>query len=168
MRRDVRISIGGSVSTRMKSQITYRQDKGISAGAIRALFKRNEWYDWFTLKDVEWYLSHSLFVASAWHGRRAVGLAVLTGDGRIGIELDTLLVDESYRRRSIAKALVAIVVEEAKRREPYYFKVEVYEEQTEELYAGFGFQRNEGTWLLEYKGLADRLGQKVRRIRRTH
>jgi len=149
----------------MKSTVTYLQDKDVSARAIRALFKRNHWLDWFSLKDVEWYLDHCLFVASAWQGRRAVGLPTLTGDGRITIELDTLLVDKSYRHKGIGKLLVAMIVEDAKRRVPYHFKVEVYRDQTEQLYVALGFQRNEGTWLLEHKETAERLCRKVKRLR---
>lgn len=67
-------------------------------------FTIKSWY--FTVKDVEWYLANALFVASAWHRRRAVGLAALCGDGRIAIELDTLIVDGKYRGNGVGTALL--------------------------------------------------------------
>ena len=80
-------------------KITYRTSKQVSASAILSLFRRNEWREWFTLRDTEDLLRHALFAASAWHGRRAVGIATLFGDGRFYVHLDTLLVDEPYRRQ---------------------------------------------------------------------
>ena len=49
-------------------KITYRTSKDLSAGAILSLFRRNEWREWFTLRDTEDLLHYALYVASAWHG----------------------------------------------------------------------------------------------------
>ena len=152
----------------MRKNIRFRTVKNVSASAVRALFRRNQWYDWFSVKDVEWYLRHALFIASAWHGRQAVGLAVLTGDGRISIELDTLIVDKNLRGKGIGKTLIEMVVAKAEHLGPYYFKVEVFEKRTENLYAKLGFQPNKGTWLLGHKGTADALRYKVKRLREMH
>ena len=97
----------------MDETITYRTDKRIAAGAVGALFKRNEWCHWFTDEDIRWYLHHALSVVSAWRGRRAVGIAVVTGDGRIVMELSTLVVDHEYRGAGIGTALMSMVLEEA-------------------------------------------------------
>ena len=149
----------------MKPGITYRSRNHMPVGVVRALFRHSRRYDGFSAKDTQWYLRHALFVASAWHGRRAVGLAVLGGDGRIGIELDTLIVDEPYRGGGIGKALLEQVVAKAEALKPQFFKVEVYQKRTEKRYARFGFRRNEGTWLLEHIPLGERLRQRVRRTR---
>jgi len=82
---------------------------------------------------------------SAWDGSHLVGLAVLVGDGRKYLELENLVVDERYRRKGIAKALMADIMQEVERAKPYAVKIEVYEEAAGAFYRTLGFIRNEGT-----------------------
>ena len=89
----------------------------MSASAILSLFRRNEWREWFTLQDTEDLLRYALFVASAWDGCRAVGIATLFGDGRFYTRLDTLLVHAgTHPNWSVEKTLArAAEVEQALR-----------------------------------------------------
>ena len=79
--------------------IAYRDDKALPSRSVQNLFRRLEWSDWFTQRDIDWYLQHALYVLSAWDGRRLVGMGVLTGDGRIDVHLDMLIIDVPYQRR---------------------------------------------------------------------
>ena len=148
--------------------ITYRRGRNLPVRAVRALFQRMWFYDWLTAKEVAWYLRHARFVASAWDGRRAVGIAVLTGDGRINVELDALVVDEDYRRRGIGTKLLETVVAKVETLKPHYFQVQVHEKSTERFYAKHGFVRNKGTWLLEHNNVANRLRKRSSKAREHH
>lgn len=148
------------------AKVTFKSTKRISASAVQALFRRNRWYDWFTLADVGWYLQHALYVVTAWDGTKAVGLAALTGDGRINAWLDTLIVDGEYRSQGIGTSLTERIVARAEQLNPYYFQLDVYQEATERFYAQFGFTKNIGTWLLEHKPTANRLKAKAAKIRK--
>lgn len=145
-----------------RTAIRLRTSRRISAKAVHDLFLRMQWHDWLTPEDVRWYLDHALYVASAWNGRRCVGVAVLAGDGRINAWLDTIVVDEEYQGRGIGTALVKRIMARVERLRPYYMQLDVYQERTERWYAQFGFVRNKGTWLLEHKPTADRLRARVR------
>ena len=74
-------------------KITYKTTKEVSAAAILSLFRRNEWREWFMLRDALDFVDVALFVASPRHGRCAVGVATLFGNGHFYTRLDTLLVD---------------------------------------------------------------------------
>jgi len=150
------------------AQITYRRGKNLPTGAVRALFRRTWFYDWFTLKETERYLRHALFVASAWDGRRAVGIATLTGDGRINVELDALVVDEAYRRRGIGTKLMEAVSRKVEALKPQYFQAQVHKKSTERFYAKFGFVQNKGTWILEHKGVAQDLRRRASKVRKKN
>ena len=128
--------------------ITFKTTKAISPRALQILFQRNEWSDWWSLADIKWYLSHCLFAVSAWEGRNLVGIGVLTGDGRIAVNLDKLLVDVRYRGQGICKELIRRAVEKAESLRPFYFQTDVYQKSTERIYRRFGFRKNRGTWLL--------------------
>lgn len=150
--------------------IKYRHIKRLSPKAVQRLFRRMQWHDWFTTSDIDWYLRHALYVASAWSGGRCVGVAVATGDGRINAWLDTIVVDEDFQGQGVGTRLTAMVVEHVQRLRPYYFSLDVYQRRTERFYGRFGFVRNRGTWLMEHKPLADRLRslakRRVTRVRR--
>ena len=141
--------------------ITYKSTKSISPRAMQALLRRLEWSDWWTLKDIEWYLAHALFVVSAWHGRKLVGVGVLTGDGRINVNLDKLVVDAKYQRQGIGTSLLTRLVSEADRLAPYSFQTDVCEECAERLYKRVGFKKNKGTWLLHHDPTWQRWGPKA-------
>ena len=145
-----------------RTRVMLRTTRRISANAVHALFARMQWHDWFTREDVRWYLDHALYVASAWDGRRCVGVAVLDGDGRINTRLDTIVVDEAYQGRGVGTALVRKIMARVERLQPYYMQLDVYQRRTEHWYAQFGFVRNKGTWLLEHKPTADRMRRAVR------
>ena len=145
-------------------EIVYKTSKQVPARAVLALFRRNEWREWFSLEDTEALLARALFVASAWHGRQAVGVATLFGDGRFYTRLDTLLVDEEYRRQGIGTALVDLVMAEIERLEPHYCELDTHEDWLVVFYQRFGFEVSTGPWL-EHRPTGDRLGRYVARRR---
>jgi GNAT superfamily N-acetyltransferase len=147
-------------------RIAFRGGKRIPPTAVRAFFKRCQWYDWFTLADVEHYLRKALYVATAWHGQKVVGFAALMGDGRNDVFLDSLVVDYSYQRRGIGTVLMEMTLAKVKELRPYHFQAQVCDKQTERFYKHFGLVTNEGTWLLEHAQTADKLRTKVKRIRK--
>jgi len=153
--------------------ISYSDKKTLSARTVQALFRRLEFSDWWSQKDIEWYLSSALRVVSAYRGRKLVGLGILTGDGRIDVHLSLLVVDAPYQRQGIGTAIIARLVDEVREMKPYSFQTDVFSEDTERLYARFGFRKNEGTWLLEHeptyrpwgaKALAARKARRRRRL----
>lgn len=149
-----------------QGEITFKRGKQVPCATLRAFFKRCQWYDWFTRADVEHYLKKALYIATAWHGRKLVGFAALTGDGRNDVFLDSLVVDYTYQRRGIGTVLMKMALAEVKELKPYHFEAQVCDKQTGEFYRRCGFVRNQGTWLLEHKPTADKLRAKVNRIRK--
>ena len=144
-----------------KPAITFRTSKRIDPSGARELFRRGGFNDWFRRDDVAWYLGHALFVASAWAGKQCVGIAVATGDGRISIHVDLLLVDKAFQGQGIGSKLMKLIMVRVQRLKPFHFSVNVFERRTERFYARFGFARNEGTWLLEHAPTAERLRRKA-------
>jgi GNAT superfamily N-acetyltransferase len=148
-------------------KITYRTSKDVSASAILRLFRRNEWREWFTLRDTEDLLRYALYVASAWHGRRAVGIATLFGDGRFYARLDTLLVDGPYRRQGIGTHLVELVVAKIDELGPHYCEHDTHEEWLVRFYERFGFELDKGPLLmLGHRPTSDRLTAYVEKRRK--
>jgi GNAT superfamily N-acetyltransferase len=145
------------------ASLVFRRGKRLPARAVRALFRRMKWHHWMTEDEVAWYLRHALFVASAWSASRCIGIAIVTGDGRINAWLDTIVVDRPHQGKGIGTELTRMVVERVERMEPYCFGLDVYQRRTENFYARFGFVRNRGTWLLEHKPTADRLRNRASR-----
>ena len=129
-------------------KIVYKTSKRVSATAALALFRRNEWREWFTLSDTEDLLRRALFVASAWHGQQAVGVATLFGDGRFYTRLDTLLVDEAFRRQGIGSALVELVMQKVDQLKPHYCEHDTHEDWLIAFYERFGFEVSDGPWLV--------------------
>jgi ribosomal protein S18 acetylase RimI-like enzyme len=152
--------------------ITYKDTKAINPRSIQALFRRLEWWDWWTLGDIGWYFNHALCVVSAWNDRKLVGLGVLTGDGRIDVHLSALVVDAICQRRGIATAILGRLVDRVAELKPYSFQTDVIDERAERLYGRFGFRRNESTWLLHHEATYMRWGpkavaaRKARRVKR--
>lgn len=85
--------------------ISFRASKRIDPACVRKLFLRTGFNDWFSHADVVWYLRHALFVASAWAQDQCVGIAVLTGDGHISVDLNLLVIDQSSRGQGIGSHL---------------------------------------------------------------
>ena len=148
------------------AKITYRTSKQVSARAVLALFRRNEWREWFTLEDTEDLLARALFVASAWRGRRAVGVATLFGDGRFYTRLDTLLVDEAYRRQGIGTSLLDLVMTKVEQLRPHYCEHDTHEEWLVAFYQRFGFEVSDGPWLV-HRPTGDRLAAYAAKRRAT-
>jgi GNAT superfamily N-acetyltransferase len=145
----------------MPDKISYSISKRVSPKAVQQLFARNELNSWFSVADTKHYLRKAILVATAWAGRKCVGVAVLTGDGRITAELDVLLVDASFRKQRIGSSLMAKVMAKVEKLRPYHFKVEVHKRSAEKFYMDFGFRKNKGTWLLEHGVAGERLHSKV-------
>jgi GNAT superfamily N-acetyltransferase len=141
--------------------IAYSFDKDLSARKVQALFRRLEWSDWWSQKDIDWFLSRTLRVVSAWDRERLIGLGVLTGDGRIDVHLNMLIVDDRYQGQGIGSEIIALLVDEVARLQPYHFQTDVFSEDAERLYARFGFRRNEGTWLLGHEPTYQRWGPRA-------
>jgi len=146
-------------------RITYRTSKEVRACAILSLFRRNEWREWFTIQDTRDLLRYALFVASAWDSRRAVGIATLFGDGRFYAWIDTLLVDEPYRRQGIGTHLVELVMDQVDKLGPHYCEHDTHEEWLVRFYERFGFELHEGP-LLVHRPTADRLTAYVEQRRK--
>ena len=119
--------------------ITFKTTKRISPRSVQRLFRCLEFSDWWTLKDVEWYLNHAVFVVSAWHGRKLAGIGVLVGDGRIQVEIGTLLVDEACQRRGIGTQMLTRIMKKVESLKPYWCQVATCPELGEALYRKFGF-----------------------------
>lgn len=147
------------------TRIIYKTSQQVSASAILALFRRNEWREWFTLRDAQDLLKHALYVASAWHGRRAVGIATLFGDGRFYTRLDTLLVDEGWHRQGIGTALVKLTMAKIDELNPHYCELDTHEDWLVTFYERFGFEVSDGPWLV-HKPTDDRLGAYVKKRRK--
>ena len=131
--------------------IDIKSGTNVAPGVVQKLYISNQWNDWLNEGDIEWYLNHSYYLATAWNDTKLIGIAVLVGDGRKYLELENLLVDKEYRRKGVAKALMVDVMQAITIANPYSVKIEVFEEVTEEFYQSFGFVRNKDTWLLELK-----------------
>jgi len=151
---------------REMKNIIYKTSKRVSAAAVLALFRRNEWREWFTLRDTEDLLRRALFVASAWRGRRAVGVATLFGDGRFYAHIDTVLVDEAFRRQGIGTALVELLMRKVDQLKPHYCEHDTHHEWLVAFYKRFRFEVNESDnpWLV-HRPTEDRLGAYVKRRR---
>jgi GNAT superfamily N-acetyltransferase len=148
-----------------REPVLLKASKRIPVTPVASLFKRARFNDWFTRSDVEWYLRKALHVVSAWAGKRCVGIVVLTGDGRIDVSVDVLVVDPSWQGKGIGSRLMERILARIERLKPYHVRIEVFERRTERFYARFGFVRNKGTWLLEYAPNAKRLRRLVRAAR---
>lgn len=160
-----RAVFAGPTHGTMGKGITYKTAKDVSARAILSLFRRNDWREWYTLDDTKYLVDRALLAATAWHGRQAVGIAVLWGDGRFYARLDTLLVDEGYRRQGIGTSLMELVVARLAELSPHYCEHDVHEEWLVRFYERFGFQRDEGPWLV-HGPTGERLGAYVEKMRR--
>jgi GNAT superfamily N-acetyltransferase len=150
----------------MNPTVTYRSTNAVPPRAILELFRRNGWREWFTLDDTRYLLRNALLIASAWHGRRAVGIAVLWGDGRFYTRLDMLLVDEAYQRQGIGSSLMRTVVAKVDELKPHYCEHDIHEPWLVKFYGRFGFERYEGPWLV-HTPTCERLVAHVEKRRQT-
>ena len=146
-------------------KITYKTSKKISATAILSLFRRNEWREWFAPKDADDLLRHAIFVASAWQGPKAVGIATLFGDGRFYVHLDTLLVDEQFRRQGIGTTLMDLVMQKVAKLKPHYCEHDTHEDWLVSFYERFGFEVGDRPQLT-HKPTNDGLARYVEKRRR--
>jgi len=150
-----------------KRRITYKSTKRISCHSIKTLFRKAQLWDWLRLSEIEWMLKKALFVASAWDDEKLVGLGTLTGDGRIDLLLDTLIVDENYRRQGIGTAIANMLIAKADTFSPHHFQIQVFDKKVERFYKRLGFRKNTGTWLLDHGPTADKLLSKVKKTRKN-
>jgi len=148
--------------------ITYKQTKRIPVGAAHAFFQRTQWWDWFSRSDAEWRLKHCLYLATAWHGRRMVGMAMLTGDGRIDVELYALVVERFYRRMGIGTTLMKMVMHRVAQLSPYIFYLESLDSRSDKFYRRFGFRCNKRTKLMEHGPTANTVVTQIRQMRRRN
>ena len=144
--------------------IVFKQTKRIPSRSLQRLFRRMEFSDWLTNRDIEWYLSHALFVVSAWHSRKLVGVGILTGDGRIDVTIDAMIVDEDYQRRGIGTELLTRMIAKTEKLQPYFFQVGACTEMGEALYRRFGFTDG-GPPMLTHGPTAGRWADKANRDR---
>jgi len=146
-----------------KGRIRYRSSKNIPPRKAHAFFRRAGWWDWYTLAEVRWRLARALYVASAWDGEKMVGLVLLTGDGRLDVELRALVVEEAYRNRGIGSTLMKMAGAKVQKLRPCAFNLSVIERRTARFYRRFGFRQKRGTWLMEHGPTARRLQARVAR-----
>ena len=157
-----------AVCTNQTRKITYKRTRHISPGAALAFFTRAQWWDWYNLDDVAWRLRHCLYLASAWHGRKMVGMAMLTGDGRIDVELYALVVDPEYRKLGIGSELMRMVMARIATLRPYLFYLEVPAKRTQKFYRRFGFRQNTRSRLMEHGPTARSYVHELRLARRRN
>ena len=139
----------------MEPCIRYTTSCSVPWRPIQALFRRNLWREWFSDEDTQYLLANALLPAAAWDGDTAVGICVLWGDGRFYCRIDTLLVDESYRRRGIGTALVKLVMDQVDKLRPHYCELDTHEWLVA-FYGKFGFEVSHGPWMV-HKPTGDHL-----------
>lgn len=132
----------------MKQEIIYKDAKDINARAVLELFRVNKWREWYSIKDTRDLFEYALYVATAWDQDRSIGICTLFGDGRFYARIDTLLVDEDYRRLGIGRHLVEMVVSEVNKLKPHYCELDTHEEWLVQMYKQFGFELHNGPWLI--------------------
>ena len=148
-----------------KSEVRYRRSKLISSAAVHGLFLRNGWKDWHTRRDTKEYIARALFVASAWLDGKAIGIGALYGDGRFTTSIETLLVDQEFRKRGIGTTLLKILLAAARRRHPYSLITDVHLKKTERMYARLGFKRHKGSVYLDHGPTQERFIAHVEKSR---
>lgn len=95
-----------------------------------------------------------------------MGLAVLTGDGKNDVFIDSLVVDCSYQKQGIGTTLMEMLLAKAMKLKPYHLQAQIFDRHVDRFYKKFGFVNNKATWLLEHKRTADNLRAKVKLIRK--
>jgi GNAT superfamily N-acetyltransferase len=146
-------------------EVRYERSKRIAVGAVHRLFVRNGWKDWHTRRDTARYIARALFVATAWSGRKAIGMGTLYGDGLFTTSVETLLVDHEFQRRGIGTTLLKMLLEKVDELRPYSFSTDVHLRHTERLYARFGFERHQGSVFLDHAPTVRRFTALVRKRR---
>ena len=149
----------------VNGEVRYERSKSISIGAVHKLFLRNGWKDWHTRRDTKEYVARALFVATAWLGRKAVGIGALYGDGLFTVSIETLLVDQKFRRCGIGSALLKMLIGKAEALRPYSFTTDVHLRFTERLYARHRFQRHKASIYLDHAPTVARVVALVRKRR---
>lgn len=149
----------------VNGEVRYERSKSISIGAVHKLFLRNGWKDWHTRRDTEQYVARALFVATAWSGRKAIGIGTLYGDGIFTTSVETLLVDHVFRRRGIGTTLLKMLLKKVEELRPYSFTTDVHLRQTERLYSRFGFERHTASAYLDHVPTVNRFIALVRQRR---
>lgn len=111
----------------------------ISPRLLQELFRREEWNDFLDLDEVQLHLDTSLWLASAWQRDELIGYARLAGDGRIWAEISDVLVRSDYQGRGLGTELVARLVHQIRRFDPYFVQVTPIGDREARLYEKFGF-----------------------------
>ena len=149
----------------MDPKVVIKDTNQIPWAAILDLFRRNEWREWYSPEDTQYLLEKALCIASAWDGNKAVGIGVLWGDGRFYTRIDTLLVDEEYRKQGIGTKLVQVLMECVDSLRPHYCELDTHEDWMAKFYQGFGFDITEGPWM-DHQPTSQRLSDYVNDQRR--
>lgn len=97
-----------------------------------------------------------------------VGITLLTGDGRIDVELYALVVEEAYRGMGIGTTLMNMVMARVGKLSPYMFYLEALDKRSEKFYRRFGFRQNRRTQLMEHGPTANTFVDQIRRTRRQN
>jgi ribosomal protein S18 acetylase RimI-like enzyme len=90
----------------------YREVQEINREALIALYGDAGWSAYTAYPDVlADAVRNSLYVVSAWHGDRLIGLLRVVGDGLTIAYIQDILVLRDYKRQGIGTALMNMAIE---------------------------------------------------------
>lgn len=132
--------------------IEYRTERHIQREKLKSLYDSVGWVAYTKdLKVLEQALINSLYVVSAWHGERLVGLIRVIGDGYTILYIQDILIHPDYQQQKIGTALMSDVLETFKHVRQ---KVLLTEEAPDvrRFYESFGFEScDKGSTVAFYK-----------------
>lgn len=120
------------------SDIVFQETKEIPPIDLQALFRCEQWNDFFDLDEVALHVETALHLVSAWHTNQLVGYARLAGN-RLEVEITDVLVKSEYQERGIGTELVRRLVTKIQAVNPYHIQVTPIGDREVHLYGKFGF-----------------------------
>jgi GNAT superfamily N-acetyltransferase len=92
-------------------EIALHRERPIPAGDVLRLYREAGWWPERTASSLAAVLA-SAAAAGAWEGERLVGFARAVSDGAFRAFVEDVVVSAAHRRRGVASALVAALVDE--------------------------------------------------------
>lgn len=123
----------------MTENIEFRQTKNINSQALKSLYENAGWTSYTSnmqvlLKAVE----NSLYVISAWHDNKLIGLLRAVGDGEVILYIQDILVLDTYKRKGIGRKLMETAMDKYKNARQFVLLTEDTKE-TRLFYESLGF-----------------------------
>ncbi len=132
------------------SEVTYRDGEAPEPSALHAMFRQEQWNDFYNLDEVAHHIRTAVHIVTAWDRGDLVGYGRLDGDGRLWAVISDVLVRQSHQGRGIGTELVRRLVEPIGDREVH-------------LYSKFGFAPKEGCIWMELH--SEKLARRVAEVR---